>query len=212
MRLPPTTDPCDGFVVWVGLDAVRVTRRASAGWPVESTAPGVAGEVARALGSPLFLRSRAYDGPGGEPLFRWHLESAQVIVVFDRRIDRERFEGALRGVDVADVVRIGGIDAEGHARCALVATHAPDDLSAQAENQTFEGRVEPDGTLVVARPGLPEARLGMAPEALPGEPETGLHMVAIALRTDASPAAHLDAAARARWADRRYGYFALARE
>lgn len=212
IELPTTIDTCDGFVIWVGVDTVAVTRREPSAFPLpEPRVPGVEGEVARAMGSPLLLLSGAYNGPGGEPLFRWYLDSTRVILVFDRRVDHERLRGAVRAARDIATVRIGGVDSHGGARCALVATRAPDDLGAQPENRTFEGRVEPDGTLLVMRGGLPDARLSFdtVPAALVDETPRGLHMVRLVPSDDAPVAAYLQAAARARWADRRYAYFEI---
>lgn len=209
IELPRTIDTCDGFVVWVGVDAVTVTRREPIAFPLpEPTATGVEGDVARAMGPPLLLLSGAYNGPGGEPLFRWYLESTRVILVFDRRVDRARFAGALRAARDITTVRLGGVDAHGVARCTLAASRAPEEMGAQRENRTFLGRVEPDGTLVVAHdPADVRLASDVDPAALPGEAPSGLHMVRLELVGDAPVSAFVRAAALARWADRRYAYF-----
>jgi hypothetical protein len=214
VRLPPSADACEGPVVWIGLRDVTVTRDdaslvpgsgAREGGPAPSVADAVGAQVAAAR-SPLRMTG-SYNGPGGEPLFRWHLGSSRVILMFDRRVPRARFREALRGADEEPgwPIRVGGIDARGQARCVIVATRAPMDMG-----PSYEGRIDRDGALVVSGSGPSEARLAVdtEPAPLPGEIDRGIGILRIRLDPGTTPAAALHALALGRWGERRYAYLA----
>lgn len=124
-----------------------------------------------------------------------------VTLLFDRRVDRERFFGALRASAAAAGVRAGGVDAEGNLRCAPLAVGAPFPVSGRAS-------VEPDGAVVLVRDGVPDERLeGGTPPS--GESERPSDFVRLEAADDTTPVAYVQAATRVAWSGRYIAYLPL---
>lgn len=195
----PSSDTCaEERRIWVGVDTV------TADFGQESTAPpdgptgGVEAEVARLIGPEPHLARR--HGDPVEGILR-HIAYGGVTLFFDRRVDRERFFGALRAATAAAGVRAGGVDAEGNLRCAPIAPGVPIPLSVWA-------RLEPDGAVVLVRDGLPEERLvGDTPPT--EEDERLTDFVRLEAADDTTPVAYLQAAARVAWSGRYIVYLPI---
>ena len=212
--LPRVTDDCGGPAIWIGPNDTRIApprelseAEARFSVPDVSDVPeGVGREVALFVRprSFLFAMTGAYNGPGGEPLFRWHVEGSDPrLLMFDRRVSRERFDAAISGavVDHEAPVRIGGVDDRGGRRCALLVLQEPAGMEAQSANRSYRARVSEGGALTFEGYSLAP---GSAPARLPNEPFDGLHIVRVELPPGSPTPAVLGALALGRWRDRRY--------
>lgn len=220
VRLPEVRDSCEGPTVWIGEDFVSRVPPLEGELPFAppaELAPGPAREVAalvRPRGALALLRSMSgsYNGPGGAPLFFWHLERTLrgPVLLFDRRVPRGRFEEALRGADEGIPLRIGGVDGRGERRCAVILVSEPADLGAQAANELLHGDVQPGGTLRVRGSEPSSETLIDAPEtASSGSSLEGLHIVRIEPAAGVGVPDVLRALSFARESRRRYGWLAL---
>jgi hypothetical protein len=180
---------------------------------------GVAREVATLVrpANILAIMTGSYNGPGGEPLFRWRVsQRSPFVLLFDRRVSRARFDAAIRGAasPVGFAIRIGGVDAEGGRRCAEVLVGTPEQAIHDVTSTAWRGRPTSDGTLRVEGLGAPTEsphRLPPGPPSpLPGEPDDGVHIIRVSPSASSSPAEIVHAIAVSRWANRRYAWLPVA--
>ncbi|MFK7984406.1 MAG: hypothetical protein AB8I08_00115 [Sandaracinaceae bacterium] len=104
---PRVADSCEGPVLWVGPSSVERRPPPVQPRPSESGLPELAAGVETLWShgpgpyTPLGDMSGSHNGPGGEPLFRWHLgmSTGLPVIVFDRRVSRHRMVEVLRGAN-----------------------------------------------------------------------------------------------------------------